>query len=335
MLPVSAVLELAGFLLFFITVRGHRSDNEPGEADSNGSRVWIGIVVAGTLGFMLSLLANSVTALQAAFFGASPAIVSDLDQRLLALFTWAFPVDTIWGFSARWLPVFLGVSNPNGRLLRIALVINTSAVACALGAWWIPATTLFVLAAATASIGLRIFARPTRPPKVAGVHASFPVFVRVAYVWLLLSTCVSLSAECWDKAGGLWGASRHALTVGFIATMVFAIGQRVLPAFCGMRVLFSPTLMFSALALLSFGCLRRVGSEIGAYESYLPALWPVLSVSALIEMTAMTLFAANDNRYSRSSRFPRICGTTLRIQGRQATALLDLDSTSPAGYGPR
>jgi hypothetical protein len=75
--------------------------------------------------------------------------------------------------------------------------------------------------------------------------------------------------------------------------MVFAIGQRVLPAFCGMRVLFSPKLMFAALLLLNTGCLLRVGSEIGAYEGYLPALWPLLPVSAIIEMTAVTVFALN------------------------------------------
>jgi hypothetical protein len=60
-----------------------------------------------------------------------------------------------------------------------------------------------------------------------------------------------------DHAGGLWGASRHALTVGFVAVMVFTIGQRVLPAFCGMRVLWSKELMFWSLALLNLGCLVR------------------------------------------------------------------------------
>lgn len=52
---------------------------------------------------------------------------------------------------------------------------------------------------------------------------------------------------------GIWGASRHALTVGFVAMMVFCIGQRVLPAFSGMRLLFSPRLMFVGLLFLSLG----------------------------------------------------------------------------------
>jgi uncharacterized protein involved in response to NO len=292
-LPLSAILELSGFLLFFITVSGHRRDPISGETETRESRAWIGIVVAGTVGFLLSLLGNLATVCQAALFGSGPAIPTDADQRLLALFTWAFPMVTIWGFSARWLPVFLGLPNPSIRLLRIALIVNTAAVACALGAWWLPAAALFALAATTASAALHVFVRPDRPPKVTGVHPTFPLFVRIAYAWLLIAAGLSMSAAAWDRAGGLWGASRHALTVGFISTMVFAIGQRVLPAFCGMRVLFSPTLMFAALALLSLGCFLRVGSEMGAYEGYLPALWPILPVSAVIEMTAMTLFAAN------------------------------------------
>ena len=60
-----------------------------------------------------------------------------------------------------------------------------------------------------------------------------------------------------------------------------------------MRLLFSPPLMFASLILLNAGCTLRVISEIGAYEGYLPSLWPLLPVSAVIEMTAVTLFAVN------------------------------------------
>jgi len=132
-----------------------------------------------------------------------------------------------------------------------------------------------------------------RPPKTTGIHPTFPLFVRLAYVWLLISAALSVAAAGWDRAGGLWGASRHALTVGFFATMVFAIGQRVLPAFCGMHVLFSSRLMFAGLALLNVGCALRVSSEVGAYEGFAPSPWPLLPVSALIEMAAVTAFAVN------------------------------------------
>ena len=82
------------------------------------------------------------------------------------------------------------------------------------------------------------------------------------------------------------------MTAGFLATMVFAIGQRVLPAFAG-RTLFSTRLMFLALLLLSAGCLLRVSSEILAYQGFVHSAWSWLPVSAVTEMAAVTVFAVN------------------------------------------
>ena len=89
------------------------------------------------------------------------------------------------------------------------------------------------------------------------------------------------------------GASRHALTVGFIAMMVFCVGQRVLPAFAGMKSLWSPSLMFSATSLLAAGCFLRVTCEVLAYQGYASWAWNVLPTSAVTELVAVTLFAAN------------------------------------------
>jgi len=94
-------------------------------------------------------------------------------------------------------------------------------------------------------------------------------------------------------APGIWGASRHALTVGFLAMMVFSIGQRVLPAFSGMRLLFRPWLMFWALTLLAAGCTLRVIAQILSYQGIAASAWACLPISAITEMTAVTLFAAN------------------------------------------
>jgi uncharacterized protein involved in response to NO len=47
---------------------------------------------------------------------------------------------------------------------------------------------------------------------------------------------MSVWAAIADQHGGIWGASRHALTVGFAATMVFAIGPRILPHFAGVSL---------------------------------------------------------------------------------------------------
>jgi hypothetical protein len=87
------------------------------------------------------------------------------------------------------------------------------------------------------------------------LRSRFPVSIRLAYVWAIASAALAIwAAASPTMPAGIWGAPRHALTVGFLAMMVFAISQRILPAFSGMRLLFSTKLMFTALLLLTLGC---------------------------------------------------------------------------------
>lgn len=51
--------------------------------------------------------------------------------------------------------------------------------------------------------------------------------------------------------------------------------------------------MLVALTLSNAGCLMRVYSEIAAYEGYATSAWTVLPVSAVLELTAVTVFAGN------------------------------------------
>ena len=62
-----------------------------------------------------------------------------------------------------------------------------------------------------------------------------------------------------------------------------------------MRVLFSKRAMLGSLLLLNVGCALRVCSEIPAYEGFAHAqlFWRILPVSAITELAAVTLFAAN------------------------------------------
>ena len=147
-------------------------------------------------------------------------------------------------------------------------------------------------AAVLAPVALRLFEKNPRSAKVNGVHPSYPAFIRIAYAWAIIAGALGVWAAMVNE-NGVWGASRHALTVGFLAAMVFAVGQRVLPAFSGMRLLFSPKLMFAALLLLNIGCAMRVSCEVLAYQEYAAWAWKVLPVSAFTELTAITLFAVN------------------------------------------
>jgi hypothetical protein len=294
LLPFSAVLELAAFAIFFRTVSGHRTQHS-GPEDSGKTKLeeWVFVVIAGSVGLLLTLLVNFGVTLFLALRGTSAAVPADFDQRFLVLQTWGFLVPFVWGFSAKWLPVFLGLRPVRGRVLLLAVALNSAGVLAAFAGWMMAASMVLVVGLMTALYALRLLETPARPAKVKGVHTSFPVFVRLAYLWALIAASLGIWAASVQNPRGIWGASRHALTVGFLATMVFTIGQRVLPAFSGMRLLFSTKLMFVATLLLALGCLLRVSSEILAYRGLVRSAWSWLPVSAITEMTAVTLFAAN------------------------------------------
>jgi uncharacterized protein involved in response to NO len=250
-------------------------------------------VIGSTLGFLVTLVMNLIATLQVSIDNTGPALAHEPDQRLVTLATWGFLVPAVWGFNARWLPVFLGLDQPRARFLFLSLGLAWAAILAEFAdrlTWF---AALLPFAALSAVFALHIAEPPVRPAKTTGVHPSFPFFVRLAYAWLLIAAALSVRASWSDVSGGIWGASRHALTVGFLSTMVFAIGQRILPAFCGARVLYSPRLMLASLAALNIGCVLRVASEIPAYEANARVAWHVLPCSAVIELVAVTLFAAN------------------------------------------
>jgi hypothetical protein len=212
---------------------------------------------------------------------------------MLVLSTWGFLVVAIWGFNAKWLPVFVGLKAPSEAGLLSALTINSAGVLAALLGMFRVSALLLLGGAVTLILALHIFDSAERAPKTLNIHAAFPIFVRIAYLWLFAASLLTVWATGADRAGGIWGASRHALTVGFIGAMIFAIGQRILPAFCGMKILFSPAIMLWSLVLLNVGCFLRVASEIPAYEGYWRPAWRVLPISANVELVAVTLFAIN------------------------------------------
>lgn len=291
LLPISAALELFAFVLFLVsTIVAHRFQ---GRKSSSGMPFWIQSVLSGTVCLGIALLMNGAQVVYVTSHGSGPAFAQALDTRLLALLCYGFIVPTIWGFSARWLPVFLGLKPLNESLLRYALALDLLGVVVAQAAWFAVASWLIAASAWLSVVAFHLFTPTERPAKTLGVHSSFPVFIRLAYTWFLIATGLGIVAVYLDRANGWVGASRHALTVGFISTMVFAVGQRVLPAFGGMKILYSPRLMLLCLLFLNVGCALRVSCEILAYEGYWPPAWHVLPWSAILELCAVAIFAAN------------------------------------------
>ena len=289
LLPLSGLLELLAILLFLRAARQHKL---PSSSTGSGRiPLWMQSVLLSNLALLLAILLNFVEACYLAWGGHSPAIPHALDQSYLVLLAWGFLVPLIWGFSVRWLPAFLGLAALRTSAFRFALVLNTLGVLLGMAGVARLAMTLLVASALLAAWALQLYSTPEHPAKTAGIHASFPFFVRIAYLWSILAPMLGLWAAWADHHGGIWGGSRHGLTVGFAAMMVMTIGPRILPHFAGIRQLWSPRLMLVTLVFLLLGCTLRVSMEVVAYEGIASFAWRLLPLSGVLELTAVLCFA--------------------------------------------
>ena len=294
LLPVSAGFELLAVLLFLFAASHH---NLPASTEPKRARapmeLWMVSVLVGTAGMSSAVIFNFVECFRLGLQGGLASFPHSLDQKYLVLLGWGFVVPVVWGFSARWLPSFLGTLKPDARWFRAAL--SFAVIGVLFGVAGLPKPATMLLAASTVSIGLalRIVDRPIGRAKTQGIHPCFSIFARVPYAWLIVAGSMSVWAAFADVHGGIWGASRHALTVGFAATMVFAIGPRILPHFAGIENLFSKRLMLISLLCLQGGCLLRVSSEPLAYEGFFSFAWRILPVSGMLELAGVLIFAIN------------------------------------------
>ena len=294
-LPVSGAAEFFSVLLFLYAASQHKLPEHAEAASAQRSKPriepWMQTVLVSNAGLLLAVAINFAISVQLALEGIAPAIPHSFDQRYLVLLGWGFLAPLVWGFSARWLPIFLGVKPVRGRLLQIAVALDIFGVVLGMAARALEATIVFAAAATLAAIAIRVFFVPERPAKTVGIHRSFPVFLRIAYAWSIAASLLGIWAAAADAHGGIWGGSRHALTVGFCAMMVMTVGPRILPHFAGVRNLWSRGLMFATLLLLLSGCTLRVSMEPLAYEGFAHFAWKLLPISGCLELGAVLLFA--------------------------------------------
>src|SRR5262249_30034263 len=191
LLPVSAGLELVAFLIFFRAVYGHRVDG-PGKQKLDP---WIWVVASASTGLLFALLTNLAGCFYAALRLSTPAFPYLFDQRYLALMAWCFLVPFVWGFSAKWMPVFLGLKAPRTSSLLTAVATNVAGLVFVLIGRVLAGSLLFASGAILSAVAIRIFEPSINEPKTRGVHASFPFFLRLAYGWLLIAGALGIAAS--------------------------------------------------------------------------------------------------------------------------------------------
>jgi hypothetical protein len=228
-----------------------------------------------------------------------------LPARLLLIELGAFglALNAVYGFGLRLLPGMVGSRAYPGVVESAFWAHNAGLLGLAaarLG--WAPlppwvGTALVVLGAVVYVAGLgrlvRVRRFSPRPEQGAPLLARY---VQLAFFWLLVGTGMLAGGEVYQAARGeavphAWmGAARHALTVGFLTTLILGVGQRLLPILTH-TLLAWPRLVLPTLVLIGVGNLWRVGSELLVLAG--PAAWRWMPPSAVLELAALGLFAAN------------------------------------------
>lgn len=288
LMPLASILELAAAVLFFVTMFLPK----PRVIDTTW-RTSIRIIGAAALGLIATLTVHAAETIRLAIAGTTHVFPFDFNQRYLVLLTWAAIVPFVWGFATRWIPPLFGLRPTNRPVVVGSVALLLVACVVAMTGPLTIAAALLLAASLAYILGMRLFEPAAKEPKLRGIHPSTHVFLRIAHGWMLVAAALAVISTIVPLPNGFAGAGRHALTVGFFSTMVYAIGPRVLPAFFGVVRLFSTRLMFASLLLLNIGCMIRVTSQILAYQHLSEAAWHWLPVSAIAEMTAMSIFAIN------------------------------------------
>jgi hypothetical protein len=200
---------------------------------------------------------------------------------------------------ARLAPGFVASRPPTPRLLIaggalwLAGVI-LQALGVALGPW-----LLFIgLAALTGAIGVL---GPGIARQPLHGHARLTrLGVRSAFAWAFIGLAVIAAGTLGLASSYLQvSAARHALALGFVTLMIYAVAARALPAFLGRR-LWSTPLQAATLLVANLGVALRVLPQLAAgTDAPSDAL---IGLSGILAYVALVLFTINVVRTLRGPR---------------------------------
>jgi hypothetical protein len=136
--------------------------------------------------------------------------------------------------------------------------------------------------------GLR--SKPSRP--IYGIDTRGHILIRIGFFWLVCGLGLILIQQFYPNLPHAYsGAWRHALTVGFITTMILGVGQRIVPIFIK-QPLASTRLMLISAALIIIGNAGRVGLELATIGGR-PWTFRLMGATGVLELAALILFALN------------------------------------------
>ena len=132
-------------------------------------------------------------------------------------------------------------------------------------------------------------------------------FLRAAYVWLLISLAMLVAlpfhqfgvlrvfapesqAAVSGFSHAFYGATRHAITVGFVSLMIVGVAAKVVPNLNGIssRALSS---LWGPFVLINIGCATRVVGQ--TWTDFSAAAFPFAGVSGVLEVTGLAMWGTH------------------------------------------
>lgn len=224
-----------------------------------------------------------------------------------------FALLMILGVSQRIFHHFYALPEPNARLSLAGLALLNMAVVFEVagsllmkfaGRDWVALKYLGVVILAVVVTTLvanwRIFSKPEDADRSLK-------FLRAAYLWLLASLAmlvllpvyqfgiVATLAPASDAARigfshAYYGATRHAITVGFVSLMIVGVASKVVPTLNGISSA-RLTALWGPFVLINLGCTLRVTSQI--FTDHTGSAFPIAGVSGLLEVTGLALWGGH------------------------------------------
>lgn len=226
-------------------------------------------------------------------------IPPEYNLRILHAQVFGFIVNVILGVSLRILPNFMGLRQPLEKQASVAFwLFNIGIALRVIGIGPLAISSALELAGIVLFVhSLGVFAKPVTTVAIQGVDNAYTWFVRLGYTWLVVTGVMILGGDLYQLLTGhiashqYIGAYRHAVTVGFISTVMIGVAYRVLPILNGTE-LFSPRAMRVSFWFLAIGNLFRVGWQLGTLTGSVIA-YAGMGISGYLELTAMGIFAWN------------------------------------------
>jgi uncharacterized protein involved in response to NO len=264
---------------------------------------WARLVWAA--GAWMIVWAALTLALRSGAAAEGPGVYSEpMRQLLMELALFGFALNAVYGFGLRLLSGIVGSGTPRRGAVEATFWLHNAGVTLlALASLGGAALAGPVGAAALAAgafsyaLGMRGFVRVRRTsPRPEVGQAALRHYVQLAFFWLLAGLVLLTAADLYWSVRGLatphayLGAVRHALTVGFLTTLILGVGQRLLPIL-GHTLLAWPRLVLPTFLLIAAGNLLRVLTEMATLWS--AAAFLFMPFSAVLELSALALFTAN------------------------------------------